>query len=545
VISRLSKQVPDVFFSHQRVLDIGAGAGTYSDRYRNVLPKLVWEGVEIWEPYIEKFNLRSKYDVVHTMDARKIEELRTFMIKKYDIAFVGDVLEHMTKEEAIDLLLKLQMMCHTIIVSIPIIHYPQGEYEGNPYEAHVKDDWSHEEVVASFPGLVTFGVENEIGCYVYAGKSTQSRMLEEILKPKIGVYGICKNEERFVDRFYDSLHEADHVVIIDTGSTDKTFDRFCELAEERMHLNGNDDDWEVEVYSNGAEAYVRSVSDGTMQVRRATIDPWRFDDARNVALALLPEDLDVVISLDLDEVLPSNWRRILDQQLIVELQTTGRLSDRYNHRFRTIWNWDTTDPPHVSEHWHERIHARKGFMWKLPVHEHLVKVDGSAEKMAWISDLWMVQMPDNSKPRSSYLPMLEQSLRENPTRWKSWSFYSGDLLNAGRYDEAIVALNKALALEDSDKPFIYYQLSRCYQQKGDNANAMVQMLLAIASAPHVREYYVWTARMFMSLNKPKQAISYLMQAAEITDKPSGYVYDYTCWDNYFDLYFAEVAQAAK
>ena len=39
---------------------------------------------------------------------------------------------------------------------------------------------------------------------------------------KIGVYAICKNEEKFVDRWVDSMNEADAIYVLDTGSTDKT-----------------------------------------------------------------------------------------------------------------------------------------------------------------------------------------------------------------------------------------------------------------------------------------------------------------------------------
>ena len=39
---------------------------------------------------------------------------------------------------------------------------------------------------------------------------------------KIVVYAICKNEESFVDRWMDSMAEADQVVVLDTGSTDAT-----------------------------------------------------------------------------------------------------------------------------------------------------------------------------------------------------------------------------------------------------------------------------------------------------------------------------------
>ena len=36
------------------------------------------------------------------------------------------------------------------------------------------------------------------------------------------VYAICKNEAKFARRWMDSMSEADHIVVLDTGSTDGT-----------------------------------------------------------------------------------------------------------------------------------------------------------------------------------------------------------------------------------------------------------------------------------------------------------------------------------
>jgi hypothetical protein len=43
-----------------------------------------------------------------------------------------------------------------VVISIPIHHCPQGAWGGNPYEIHVKDDWTHQEVMESFPGIKQF-----------------------------------------------------------------------------------------------------------------------------------------------------------------------------------------------------------------------------------------------------------------------------------------------------------------------------------------------------------------------------------------------------
>ena len=41
-------------------------------------------------------------------------------------------------------------------------------------------------------------------------------------KYKICVYAICKNEEKFAEAWMESVKEADMVVVLDTGSTDRT-----------------------------------------------------------------------------------------------------------------------------------------------------------------------------------------------------------------------------------------------------------------------------------------------------------------------------------
>ena len=38
---------------------------------------------------------------------------------------------------------------------------------------------------------------------------------------KISVYAIAKNEEKFADDWVNSMKEADEIVVLDTGSTDR------------------------------------------------------------------------------------------------------------------------------------------------------------------------------------------------------------------------------------------------------------------------------------------------------------------------------------
>ena len=39
---------------------------------------------------------------------------------------------------------------------------------------------------------------------------------------KVCVYAITKNEEKFVNRWVDSIKDADKIIVLDTGSDDNT-----------------------------------------------------------------------------------------------------------------------------------------------------------------------------------------------------------------------------------------------------------------------------------------------------------------------------------
>lgn len=114
----------------ETVVDIGPGAGMYANWFR-VMHKAHWTAVEVWEPYVSEFDLDKKYDELILGDAREVE------LPEADLYILGDVLEHMSKDEALALIEKVKAKAKHVFVSIPIIEYHQGAIYGNPYEEHV------------------------------------------------------------------------------------------------------------------------------------------------------------------------------------------------------------------------------------------------------------------------------------------------------------------------------------------------------------------------------------------------------------------------
>lgn len=155
------KELTDI----HRIVDVGAGSGTYIRMFkkRNLFKSSEWIGIEAWAPYIEEYNLTNRYNQIINKDLRLVD---FSTIGNVDLVFLGDVLEHITKEEAVNFLDSISTYSRYAIISIPIVYYPQGEHEGNPYEVHVKDDWSHEEVLTSFKGIEKHFIGEVIGCYL-------------------------------------------------------------------------------------------------------------------------------------------------------------------------------------------------------------------------------------------------------------------------------------------------------------------------------------------------------------------------------------------
>jgi 2-polyprenyl-3-methyl-5-hydroxy-6-metoxy-1,4-benzoquinol methylase len=143
----------------QRILDIGAGSGTYSDALSDAGISVDIDAVEVWKPYIDEFNLQDKYGRVYEEDVRNHNDFN------YDLIIFGDILEHMSKEEALAVWKKVSEQAKNAIIAIPIIHYEQHAINDNPYEEHIKDDWSHEEVLDSFHGIVDWWQGNIVGAY--------------------------------------------------------------------------------------------------------------------------------------------------------------------------------------------------------------------------------------------------------------------------------------------------------------------------------------------------------------------------------------------
>ena len=310
-------------------------------------------------------------------------------------------------------------------------------------------------------------------------------------KYKVCVYAICKNESQFVRRWMESMSEADLVAVLDTGSEDDTAERLREL---------------------GAQVTVERVV------------PWRFDTARNRSLELVPEDVDICVCTDLDEVFHAGWRERLEHGW---REGMGQASYRYT------WSFEP-DGSEGCVFWAEKIHARHGYRWVHPVHEVPEWVgEGVRPRIVPIEGIQLDHHPDPTKSRGQYLPLLELSVEEAPQDDRNMHYLGREYMYHRRWEDCIRTLKRHLELPTAtwmdERAASMRYVARAYANKGDAEQARRWYLRGMAEAPHLREPYVDFAS-FLYERQEWEGVLYATGCAlRIRERPATYICEAAAW----------------
>lgn len=312
---------------------------------------------------------------------------------------------------------------------------------------------------------------------------------------KICVYAICKDEAAFAERFLLSMGEADGIYVLDTGSSDGT---------------------------------VGLLRAGGAVVETEIFNPFRFDTARNRALEMVPEDTDICVSADLDEVFEPGWRKKLESAWCGN-QTRAEYDYVYDH--------DETGAPRTV-YTREKIHLRHGYRWTRPVHE--VLVSGGAEVVFRIPGIVLHHFPDSKKSRAQYLPLLEISHAENPDDDRTAFWLGREYYFHGRYDECVAALVRHLSMPsarwDEERSASMRLIAESLFRKSAPDAARVWLYRAIAECPGVREPYLHMLRLAYNLHDWPLGLCMADMALRITERSGSYLTEAEAWGpEIFDL----------
>lgn len=313
------------------------------------------------------------------------------------------------------------------------------------------------------------------------------------MNKKIVVYAISKSESQFVDRWYNSMKEADSIYVLDTGSTDDTVSKLRGLG---------------------------------VHVSTEIITPWRFDVARNKSLDLVPLDTDICVCTDLDEVLEPGWRKKLEDSWSDD---TNRLRYTYN------WSLDQFNNPKVS-FLYEKIHDRLHYRWIHPVHE-ILECSLDNETVVTNEEIVLNHYPDTTKSRSSYLPLLELSVEENPDNDRNLHYLGREYMYYGEWEKSIEVLKKHASMEtawDLERAASNRFISRCLINLGKTDEALEYLDRAILLSPNNREAYVEKALYYFGLNNYLDTIKYCIKAKTIVNHNKLYINEVFCYDETID-----------
>lgn len=309
---------------------------------------------------------------------------------------------------------------------------------------------------------------------------------------KVCVYAIAKNEMKFAARWLNSVKVADYVCVLDTGSTDGTYEFFKSAG---------------------------------IIVKQKKYKNFRFDVARNDSMKLIPADADVCVCVDIDEFFEPGW---------IDILRANWKEDTYRARYRYTWNFNE-DGSEGIVFYADKIHKNHAFKWVYPVHEVLREIEPISYTTITLPNMQLNHRADNTKSRSSYLPLLELSVKENPLDDRNVHYLGREYMFNGQYDKAIEMLTRHLNLptatwKDERCASLRY-IARCYSAKGDKENQEKYLMLALLEANYIREPYFELAALYFDNKEYLKSAVMLNEMLEITTRNLNYMSAPICWQS--------------
>lgn len=310
----------------------------------------------------------------------------------------------------------------------------------------------------------------------------------------ISIYTIAKNEASNVAGFMEAA-EGCPVYVLDTGSTDDTIKLFKKYKA---------------------------------KVAQKIITPWRFDTARNEALALVPKN-SLCVSIDLDERLEPGWQKKLKEEW-------NPKANYGNYRYIGEWQDKEKTIPAL-ETARTRLHAAVGFHWERVVHE--IPVPDSNTKVIPCDTSLLVKHYQDGRQRN-YAPLLTTILEQNPNDADARLQRGGEFAQKGEWENALIDYNAWLKLTfGDDRPVIRYRratahvaMAHCYYNLNQHERCIREFYAAIAAEPLCREAWVHLAHVHSSMGQTAFALGAANKALLIKQPPYYACTDSFCWSDF-------------
>jgi glycosyltransferase involved in cell wall biosynthesis len=212
---------------------------------------------------------------------------------------------------------------------------------------------------------------------------------------KTAAYTICKNECKYVEKWLYYSKDFSYRVLLDTGSTDGTWELLQEAAK----------------------------TDPNLIIEQKIFTPWHFSQARNYNLNMIPKEVDWCLSPDMDEYFSINVLDEIQKTITENPKVTNIACDRLDLYTKNV----RVGPPNAIPT--NKIHLRHDYHWVQPIYEHLwFSFHGQRPEVEiYNKDIYLIHDQDfkkQSRPEL-YIKMLKEEFEVNPTNcWTLWYLLS-------------------------------------------------------------------------------------------------------------------------
>jgi tetratricopeptide (TPR) repeat protein len=238
-----------------------------------------------------------------------------------------------------------------------------------------------------------------------------------------------------------------------------------------------------------------------------TVDPFRFDVARNAVLDAIPDDGETMcMHLDDDETIaPGYWAEIIREK-------AKGIYTRY--RYDLLENGAL-----VMSQGQRKCHKRTGAMWKYAVHEMVYCHEVEQSSSDLYGEITVTHRPSNRL--RDYLQLEESAAKENPEDVRPIWHLAKSYLFRGRYEEAVKGFERYLMLgtDPYEKSRGLCYLATAYEKLGKLGKAESLYHQAISLQPDNRIGWYGLGLLYSRVNLPRIAFSHIERAITLPDNP--------------------------
>ena len=353
--------------------------------------------------------------------------------------------------------------------------------------------------------------------------------------PPISLCMIAKNEEDLIAQAIGSVKGlVSEIILVDTGSSDKTAEIAASLGAKVLHRPWDDD------FSAPRNLSIAKASADWILVLDAdeAIDVSQFDEIRRLTLCK-GVCYEIIQRHYSNDVRISNYRPCRGEFPAWERSYGGYFD---SHCVRLF-------PNHEGLHYQNRIHElvepsieqlgkHRIVKTKIVVHHygHTPKAKASKNKAALYTALGEKKAAEHPHAWKNHFELgvehncngrreqaaaaLRQAVDLNPRYLPAWVNLGYVLCELGRHAEAEAALKRALELEPRD-PEAHCNLGVVYMRTADWRSAETHFRKALAERPDYVNAMCNLGQTLLRLGRNEEAIAQLTKAVELTPKNAG------------------------